>query len=296
MSNTRGTGWWDATWNPVGGCWAVSPGCKNCYAAKLAATQHVARRVELYDGITEWVGDVPVFNGNLSVLAPEHESWNSPLTWPGAPHPQLGDGQPSLIFVSDMCDLFHEDRPEPIINQVIGTLVASRHIGMLLTKRAERMAAYFAAPLPATVRQRRQQKLWLGFSAERQDWFDQRWSHMRALAVAGWTVFVSAAPLIGRVILPPDFLEHGARIWVICSGEQNTGHGTRPMDPAWARALRDQCAEAGTPFYMLQMAARERIPADLFVREFPSRDGSARKRNNSATKPRMARWKPPSAK
>ena len=41
------------------------------------------------------------------------------------------------------------------------------------------------------------------------------------------------------------------------------------MDPDWARALRDQCAEAGVPFFMLQMTGREWIPVDLFVRQFP---------------------------
>jgi protein gp37 len=28
--------WTDATWNPVTGCTKVSPGCKNCYAARMA--------------------------------------------------------------------------------------------------------------------------------------------------------------------------------------------------------------------------------------------------------------------
>ena len=31
---------------------------------------------------------------------------------------------------------------------------------------------------------------------------------------------------------------------------------------------RDQCAEAGVPFFMLQMTGRERIAVDLFVRQF----------------------------
>lgn len=38
--------------------------------------------------------------------------------------------------------------------------------------------------------------------------------------------------------------------WVICGGE--SGPGARPMHPDWARALRDQCAEAGVPFFMKQ--------------------------------------------
>jgi protein gp37 len=38
--------------------------------------------------------------------------------------------------------------------------------------------------------------------------------------------------------------------WVICGGE--SGPGARPMHPDWARALRDQCAAAGVPFFFKQ--------------------------------------------
>lgn len=38
--------------------------------------------------------------------------------------------------------------------------------------------------------------------------------------------------------------------WVICGGE--SGHGARPMHPAWARSLRDQCAAASVPFLFKQ--------------------------------------------
>lgn len=38
--------------------------------------------------------------------------------------------------------------------------------------------------------------------------------------------------------------------WVIVGGE--SGGGARPMHPAWARSLRDQCAAAGVPFLFKQ--------------------------------------------
>lgn len=38
--------------------------------------------------------------------------------------------------------------------------------------------------------------------------------------------------------------------WVIVGGE--SGPGARPMHPAWARSLRDQCAAAGVPFFFKQ--------------------------------------------
>ena len=90
---------------------------------------------------------------------------------------------------------------------------------------------------------------------------------MRQLASLGFVVFVSVAPMLGPVWLPPDFLAHGERIWCICSGEE--GRGARFMDASWARALRAQCAEANVPFFLLQMSGRKPIPADLFVRQFP---------------------------
>jgi protein gp37 len=150
-------------------------------------------------------------------------------------------------------------------------IALSNHIGQLLTKRPHRMAAYFST-LPSGTQQRWRQKLWLGFSAERQQEFDERWPHMRKLAERGWTVFASVAPMLAPVRLPPDFLAYGDRIQVICSGEQ--GRGARFMDLDWARAVRDQCAAAGVPFFFLQCAGRQPIPHDLFVRQFPAVRGS----------------------
>src|SRR5262245_30206053 len=124
--------WWDASWNPVGGCLAVSPGCKNCYAAVQAA-RHWYR--PLYKGTVRWVRGKPVFNGRLTVLPPEHRGWRWPLQWSGVDDPLLGPGKPSLIFVVDMGDLFHEQRPLAIVHRVVGAIAWSRHIGLLLTKR-----------------------------------------------------------------------------------------------------------------------------------------------------------------
>ena len=42
--------WTDATWNPVRGCTKVSPGCKNCYAEKLALRWQAARNRRYLNG------------------------------------------------------------------------------------------------------------------------------------------------------------------------------------------------------------------------------------------------------
>jgi protein gp37 len=116
-----------------------------------------------------------------------------------------------------MSDLFHEDRPKEIIDRIVSTIAISDHIGQLLTKRTRRMTAYFTAQSPHIV-QLWKPKLWLGFSAERQKEFDERWPDMRRLASEGWFIFVSLAPLIGPITLPADFLELRERVWVIVAG------------------------------------------------------------------------------
>src|SRR5262249_36001257 len=196
--------------------------------------------------------------------------WDWPLHWPGAKHPKLGPGKPSLIWIGDMSDIFIENRPKEIIGRALGTVVISKHIGLVLTKRTRQMAEYFAALSPHT-KQLWKPKLPVGFSAENQECFDQRWADVRPLAEAGWFVFVSIAPMLGPVTLPPDFLALGPRTWVIVSGEQKIPR-TRcsDLDPKWARVVRDQCKVAGIPFFMKQMAKGAPIPPDLQRRQFPS--------------------------
>jgi protein gp37 len=168
-----------------------------------------------------------------------------------------------------MSDIFMEGRPDEIITRICATLAASDHIGLLLTKRTRRMAKFFMA-LDARTVKRWQAKLWLGFSAEDQRWFDKRWVDMRVLADAGWRVFVSVAPMIAPLKLPDDFLALGPRVWVIVAGEQGKHADCRDMDPAWVRSLRDQCASNNIPFFMKQMAKGAAIPHDLRLRQFPS--------------------------
>lgn len=108
--------------------------------------------------------------------------------------------------------------------------------------------------------------VWLGVSVENQAAADERIPLLLQTPAA--KRFVSCEPLLGMVdlgklILPePSFFSAqecsvdalSVRIddrlglnWVICGGE--SGPGARPMHPDWARMLRDQCQEAGVPFF-----------------------------------------------
>lgn len=48
--------------------------------------------------------------------------------------------------------------------------------------------------------------------------------------------------------------------WIITGGE--SGGGARPLDPAWVRDIRDQCAHAGTEFHFKQWGAHRPLAAD----------------------------------
>jgi protein gp37 len=261
--------WWDRTWNWAFGCSHVGRGCKNCCVQHAAgayswpADHHAGVTIRAKQGKED---ERFVFNGVVKVASPDHPIWLFPLLYRGAKHPKLGPGQPSLIWAVDMGDPFHEQIPTAVIKTACAKLAASHHIGLLLTKRCQRMTTIIVA-LSAEERRLWQPKLWLGFSAEGQREFDQRWPEVRPLAEDGWLVFASLAPLIEKIELPADFLSLGR--WAIASGEQGVHVRCREMDPDWARRIRDQCAEANVKFFMKQMARLELIPYDLQIREFP---------------------------
>ena len=67
--------------------------------------------------------------------------------------------------------------------------------------------------------------------------------------------FLSLEPLLG----PLKDLDLSGIDWVIVGGE--SGPGARPMDPAWARDLRDQCKRAKVPFFFKQWGGKNKKQA-----------------------------------
>jgi protein gp37 len=65
--------WTEATWNPVAGCTILSPGCKHCYAMRLAA-RLAAMGQEKYVGTTHVSGGRPSATASLSST---HRHWKS---------------------------------------------------------------------------------------------------------------------------------------------------------------------------------------------------------------------------
>lgn len=112
--------------------------------------------------------------------------------------------------------------------------------------------------------------VWLGVSVEDQATADERIALLaRTPAAVRW---VSAEPLLGPVSVAgwlgsycPDpqcgdsTWDHDCQLgpsrldWVVVGGESGTR--ARPMEPAWARSLRDQCTTAGVAFFFKQWGA-----------------------------------------
>jgi protein gp37 len=237
----------------------MSPGCLNCYAKREIVTLHRETEALLYADITTWINGEPWFNGWVTAQSPGRD-WYWPLRFRGVSSPVLGVGRPSIIFVCDMSDLLLKVRPAAHIQPVVDVMDLCGHCGLFLNKTVSPYAEFFAT-------RRVNPKLWLGFSAENQTWFDRRWRYMALMAEMGWFVWVSCAPLLGPIRLPDDALE--LLRWVIVGGEEGPISVIRDTDPNWMRYLRDQCRAAGIPFFLKRMRGEDPIPPDLYIRQFP---------------------------
>ena len=138
MAQTSSIEWTEATWNPVTGCTKISPGCRHCYAERMA------RRLRA-------MGQPRYRNGFKLTLQPD--VLEAPLRWK----------RPRMIFVNSMSDLFHKDVPAEYIADCFRVMEkASRHTFQVLTKRPRRAAALAdKLPWPANV--------WMGTTVENAD-------------------------------------------------------------------------------------------------------------------------------
>ncbi len=208
--------WTDATWNPVTGCTKISPGCKNCYAERLAARLQA-------------MGNRRYRNGFAVTLHPDQ--LELPLRW----------RQPRQIFVNSMSDLFHESVSDEYIRRAFDVMVEAHwHVFQILTKRARRLAELAAhLPWPSNI--------WQGVSVE-----NARYTSRVAdlVNVPAAVRFLSVEPLLAPIShLPLDGID-----WVIVGGE--SGPRNRPIRPEWVRQIRDQCEKAGVPFFFKQWGGR----------------------------------------
>lgn len=217
MSTNSKIEWTDSTWNPVRGCTKVSPGCKHCYAETLA---------ERFRGVK---GHPFEFGFDLRLIP---EKLGDPIRW----------STPRRIFVNSMSDLFHEDVADDYIEKVCRVMLAANwHTYQILTKRADRMSRLLNTKLKKAASA---SHIWWGVSVENQKHGLPRIDRLRRANPA--VAFLSIEPLLED---PGRFNLSGIH-WVIVGGE--SGAGARPIKQEWVRSMREQCREAGVPFFFKQ--------------------------------------------
>lgn len=212
MSTNSAIEWTESTWNPLTGCDKISPGCKFCYAERMA------KRLKA-------MGQPNYANGFKLTL---HESaLEKPLEWK----------KPQIIFVNSMSDLFHKDVPVEFVLRTFDVMRrASWHTFQVLTKRAERLEELSPQiEWPENV--------WMGVSVETEK-YTYRIDHLRHTGAK--TKFLSLEPLLGP--LPNLNLQNIN--WAIVGGE--SGPGARPVLQEWVTEIRDQCVAARVPFFFKQ--------------------------------------------
>lgn len=240
--------WCDETINPLQDvrkgksgrgyhCTKCSPGCLNCYA----------ERINRIRGNGYPFDNTPV---EFELIQSELEK---PLTWK----------KPKRIFVQSMGDLFHDDVN---LSQQIDIWKTMKecdwHTFLILTKRIHNLLTFYRLTDSFKYSLWPLQNVWLGVTVCNND---ERWKIDELCKIPAAVRFVSIEPMLGPVDLEPylqyePFHENHKLTfglndfkgldWVILGGE--SGPGARPMHPDWARSVRDQCQEAGVPFFFKQ--------------------------------------------
>ncbi len=227
MAQGSGIEWTESTWNPVTGCTKISPGCKHCYAERMAERLQAMGQENYRDGFA---------------LTLQPHMLELPLRW----------RKPQTIFVNSMSDLFHKNVPLEYIQRVFEVMGgASQHRFQVLTKRADRLAQLDEQLHWAP-------NIWMGVSVESTK-YRSRIDDLRRTGAA--TKFLSLEPLLGPL---PDLNLTGID-WVIVGGE--SGPGARPMDAAWATDLRDQCLRAAVPFFFKQWGGKNKKRAGRLLED-----------------------------
>lgn len=274
--------WTDHTFNGWRGCTKVSPGCANCYAEKL-----VTQRLN-----GEWGP------GRPRQLASD-AMWREPLKWDREAAARIESLRPGMsrvdvplsrprVFCSSLADWLDHEVPTAWRVRLFALIEATPHLDwLLLTKRPESWDARLLEAAAAGSEFARRwlngeapANIWIGTSVEDQVRAEARIPEL--LRIPARVRFLSMEPLLGPVDLEAidydgagrtDALrgvtftdgrnephKHNRIHWVIVGGE--SGPAARPMHPAWARSLRDECADAGVPFFFKQWG--EWAPSQAF--------------------------------
>jgi protein gp37 len=234
MSENSKIEWTNHTFNPWWGCAKVSPGCDHCYAERDSGRFTPGRVLWGVDAERREFGD---------------KHWNEPRRWDKA---AAAAGVRARVFCASMADVFDKNAPDGARERLWQLIKATPHLDwLLLTKRIGNAKGM----LPADFNAANYPNVWLGISVVNQEEADR--DIKKLLLIPARLRWLSMEPLLGPVDLYPSLgpsmvggVDVPALDWVVLGGESGTH--ARPMHPAWARAVRDQCAAARVPFLYKQ--------------------------------------------
>lgn len=238
---------------------SMSPECRLCYARLLSARiaqMYTANPAMLFSKALQ---DRFFLYRDAAVRSGGHARWTRNLFWDAdllrAGFAALPRG--SRTFVGDMTDLFHDDCDPEMWRALAAELkrLPMDRTVLLLTKRPCNLLTWqrtwFSQGIP--------KHIWVGVTAGCQASVDERLPVLMQVQAA--TRWVSVEPMTTAIRLEaflgnvheeddPDDPTGRGLSWVVCGGE--AGAKAAPMDPAWVRALRDQCRDEETPFFFKQ--------------------------------------------
>jgi len=240
--------WTDVTDNIIvavqGGWWCrkISPGCANCYAAKL-------NQNSFYGGNhLPYTGESPPLKLRTELL----ESWKR-------------QRQPKKHFVASMTDVFGEWVPRDWIFQFMDAMsCAPDQTFQVLTKRADVMNCEVTAWLKFRSLARVPENIWLGVSVEDSARAVRLTDLMKIPAIR----FASFEPLLEGLDFcrcwlsentGPNFeCEKCGKVrlmldWAIIGGE--SGPGARACNIQWMRNLMSACSASGVATFVKQLGA-----------------------------------------
>lgn len=235
-----GITWTDETVNPLVGCMPVDGGleggCRNCWASDMSPGLLAKGQVR-HDGLT-------IINQR------GHGQWTGKVSWNPAELEKFKVGKARRIFLNSISDTFY-DRVQRDWQDVMFKAMRDtpQHEYQVLTKRPAGMLKYVRdAGVQAM------SNVLMGFSAENQRWFDERWKYARQVADLGWRVWVSIEPQTAPIVLGEAVK---GLSWVVIGGDNTKPHShAREFDIAWAESLIAECKAAGVPVFMKQVGVR----------------------------------------
>jgi len=193
--------------------------------------------VEKREGRWRWTGERAVLEERLQI----------PLHW----------AKPRVVAVNWLGDLFRVPPPgsRPVdvanskwaIDRAFRFMVKCRqHQFLVLTKRRGRMLQ-FGDRWAAKYKEEVLAHIFWGITAWDQPSFNRARDMLGMIPGRTW---ISLEPLLG----PVELSGHPMPDWIVLGAE--TGPKARPMQPTWAKNVRDQCLRACVPFWLKQTDAK----------------------------------------